>query len=504
MILCTSSSVLLILACTVFYFLVQAIYRLFFHPLSKFPGPKLTAITFLYEFYYDVFKGGKFLFQMEKMHERYGPIVRINPRELHIRDPSFYDEIYAGGAHKRDKDPYFVPLFGAPLASAATVSHDRHRFRRSIVNSFFSKKSVTDLSPVIEDKVLKLMQRFQEAYERESVIRVDAAFAGLTADVITHYAYGKPWGFLEDPDFRSDIRTAVSEAARAAPWVHFFPILATIFRSTPLQVMRFIEPGKTALFEFQESIFDHVAQSQSKRDESTRTIINRLTDPSIPREERSLARIQDESLVILTAGTETTGRTLAIATFHMSNEPRIWKKLREELRSSVLPTPSSTTTWAELEKLPYLNAVINESLRLAYGVVTRLPRIAPTETLKYKDYAIPPGTPVSMSAYMVHRDPSIFPDPDTFRPERWLESSDQPDRLTKYLVSFNRGTRICLGMNLAYIELFMTIAYMVRRFDMVPHETTIEDMRIVRDNILGLTKNGELTVFTKVTNMLRE
>lgn len=50
----------------------------------------------------------------------------------------------------------------------------------------------------------------------------------------------------------------------------------------------------------------------------------------------------------------------------------------------------------------------------------------------------------------------------------------------------------------------MTIAYMVRRFDMVPHETTVEDMRIVRDYILGLTRNGELTVFTKVTNRLRE
>jgi cytochrome P450 len=222
------------------------------------------------------------------------------------------------------------------------------------VNSFFSKKSVTDLAPVIEEKVLKLMQRFQDAYERESVIRVDAAFAGLTADVVTHYAYGKSWGFLDDPDFRSDIRTATSEAQRAAPWVRFFPILVTIFRSTPPQVMRFIEPGKTALFEFQKSIFDHVAQSQSKSDQSTRTIFNRLTDPSIPAEERSLARLQDESLVILTAGTETTGRTLAVATFYMSNEVRIWKKLREELRSSVLPTLSSTTTWAELEKLPYL------------------------------------------------------------------------------------------------------------------------------------------------------
>ncbi|GFF32239.1 trichodiene oxygenase [Aspergillus udagawae] len=500
----SSSWLLLALAYSFLYFLVQSIYRLFFHPLSRYPGPKLTAATFLYEFYYDVIKGGQFLFQIERMHERYGPVVRINPRELHIKDPSFYDTIYAGGTHKRDKDPGWVHISGAPLSTFSTVSHDHHRFRRSILSDFFSKKSVTALSPIIEERVLKLMQRFQEAYDSKSAIRVDAAFAGLTADVITHYAYGKSWGFLEDPQFRSNIRAAVNEATKAVHLFRFFPFLVTIFRTIPAQVMCFVQPGKTALLEFQKSIFDHAAQPQSKRNDSARTIFHRLTDPSIPPEERSLARIQDEAFIILAAGTETTARTLTIATFYMANEPRIWKKLRDELQSSVLPTLSSTATWTELEKLPYLNAVINEALRLSYGAVIRLPRVAPTETLKYKDYAIPPGTPVSMSTYFVHQDPSIFPDPQTFRPERWIEASDQPERLTKYIVSFTRGSRICLGMNLAYIELFMTIAYMVRRFDMVLHETTFEDIRIVRDYVLGLSKHGDLRVFTKVTNMLQE
>jgi hypothetical protein len=85
MILSTTSSLLLALACTVLYFLVQAIYRLFFHPLSKFPGPKLAAITFLYEFYCDVIKGGQFLFQMEKMHDKYGRLYFISSyRSSHI------------------------------------------------------------------------------------------------------------------------------------------------------------------------------------------------------------------------------------------------------------------------------------------------------------------------------------------------------------------------------------------------------------------------------------
>lgn len=57
------------------FYLTRTIYRLFFHPLSKFPGPKLTAATGLVEIYHDVIRGGKFLWEIEKMHEKYGILL---------------------------------------------------------------------------------------------------------------------------------------------------------------------------------------------------------------------------------------------------------------------------------------------------------------------------------------------------------------------------------------------------------------------------------------------
>ena len=82
------------------YWFALIIYRLFLHPLSRFPGPKLAASTLAYEFYYDCLLEGKWVWKIKEMHDRYGPIVRINPHELHIRDPDFYQEIYEiGRAH---------------------------------------------------------------------------------------------------------------------------------------------------------------------------------------------------------------------------------------------------------------------------------------------------------------------------------------------------------------------------------------------------------------------
>jgi cytochrome P450 len=109
-----------------------------------------------------------------------------------------------------------------------------------------------------------------------------------------------------------------------------------------------------------------------------------------------------------------------------------------------------------------------------------------------------------MSSYLVHHDETIFPDSHSFKPERWIEVGDRSDRLTKYMVSFTRGSRACLGMNLSYIVLYMTIAGFVRQFDMELHKTTIEDLKIVRDFGLGLTRKGEVEVSVKVTNMLKD
>ncbi|GKZ17308.1 hypothetical protein AbraIFM66951_005949 [Aspergillus brasiliensis] len=462
------ASLILLLAATSAYLAARTVYRIWFHPLSKIPGSKLAAATHLVEFFYDVVCKGQFLFEIERMHQEYGPIVRINPREVHIIDPRFYDEIYASSARRRNKDPAFVPIFGLPRCIAATVDHDHHRFRRNILSDFFSKKNVTGLTGVVDDRVYALVRRLEEFCRSGEVLQLDDAMVALTSDVITHYCYGQSWDFLQSKAFRGEIRNATQDLNAVVHLSRFFPWLGDALPLIPEYIWRRLQPGISVLFAYQQAVLDQASEGMGRKKvltSSRGTMFERMTDPSLPADERALRRIQDEALEVLTAGTETTADVLTKAIYYLLHNDGMWQRLRAELKQ-VLPSPSSTATWSSLEQLPFLSGVVNEALRLSYGLLIRLPRVAPCETLRYREYVIPPGvssaqlrvdtytpawainanvqTPVSSTSYFIHRDPTIFPNPDTFDPERWI--GDGAMALKRFLVPFTKGSRICLGM----------------------------------------------------------
>lgn len=91
------------------YAILLAIYRLWLSPLAHIPGPKLAALTQLYELYYDIVLGEQYTFKIIDMHEKYGPIVRINPWEVHVGDPDFFSELYTGPSRRRDKWTFHTP-----------------------------------------------------------------------------------------------------------------------------------------------------------------------------------------------------------------------------------------------------------------------------------------------------------------------------------------------------------------------------------------------------------
>ncbi|KAK0102780.1 hypothetical protein ONS95_006377 [Cadophora gregata] len=500
------------------YIFTLIIYRLFLDPLSKFPGPKLAAATLWYEFYYDVIKTGTYMAEIKKMHEKYGPIVRISPYELHVNDPDFYEELYAGGGRKRNKYAWFVRLFGMTDGSLATIDHDHHRLRRGAISPFFSKTNVRKLEPVIQGNVEKLMRRLETLEGTGKPVNLNVIFGAFTSDIIIEYAFGESQGYLDKEDFNVDFFQMMDSIHHIGAAAKQFGWLLPIVLSIPDWITTRIDKGTAAFAKMQNTsksklaaIIESSPSTHAQTSKSTSTIFHDiLTSTLLPPSEKSLDRLYQEGQTFIAAGTETTAWCLTVIIFYLLSNPEIMKTLKDELDAAErgVERKEKRRSSVQLEKLPYLSAVIMEGLRLSFGVCTRLPRIATGETLVLRDgggdggrekvWRIPPWTPVSMSAGIQHLDPRIFPSPLEFQPSRWLNNKS----LEKYLVSFSKGSRQCVGINLAYAELYLCLSALVVRYGgaadgtgnggpkMRLFETGREDVEMQRDLFIPGVKAG--------------
>jgi cytochrome P450 len=236
--------------------------------------------------------------------------------------------------------------------------------------------------------------------------------------------------------------------------------------------------------DLEEQVRTTISSSQEKTRSKAgpRTIFHELADSDLPAEEKTLERLRDDGASMVGAGLTTTAHFLDTVTYYILADKAVHQKLTEELRAAI-PDPAVIPSLTRLEQLPYLRAVINEGHRFSHGVSTRLQRL-PHTPLTYREWTIPARTPVSMSSLIQHRDRDLFPSPEKFDPQRWLGDSTSKTAPvpTKYLVHFSKGTRQCLGMNLAQAEILLTLATVFRRFEnMKLYKTTARDVEVVHD-----------------------
>ncbi|KAK6585195.1 hypothetical protein PZA11_001922 [Diplocarpon coronariae] len=559
-ILLSSRRVLLALVSSaVIYGLGLVVYRLFFHPLKHYPGPKLAAATRWYEFYFDLVKGagGQFAWEIERMHDVYGPIVRINPDELHVRDPDWVDVLYAGNPTHRDKHPPFAAMTGNPEASFGTVDHKIHRKRKLATSPFFSKRSVAAAEPIIRGQAEKLCQSLQDSYARREVVKLHTTYLGFTTDSVSEFAFARPDGLQGNTEGLEDWAETLKMVGESFPLLRQFPWMLKVALKFPLWGYQLVVPAFSRFLElhkvrqyrgphspyscswltriqemksqagaFLENEKRHPTALAVKRTERPSTVFHGIYHSSLPMEEKSLSRLSQEGLVMIVAGSESTSRTLMMATYYLLTTPSALANLKRELYEA-MPDASVVPPVKVLEALPWLHAVIRETFRTSAFFTTRFPLVAP-EKLKYRDWVIPPHvstpcrvsrnaridgyaglqlkspqTPVSMTTRSTMHDPSLFPSPETFIPERWLNGATHNGKdLNRYYIPFSKGTRICPGIELAYAELYMALAMTIRRFDLELYDTVYErDIKVVRDCFLGEAGKNSLGVRVKVVGV---
>ena len=168
------------------------------------------------------------------------------------------------------------------------------------------------------------------------------------------------------------------------------------------------------------------------------------------KQEISNLALAEEAGNLIIAGSDTTAISTTYLVWAIVKHPEIKQKLQSELS-----TLSDSFSYRDLEQLPYLGNVVEEGLRLYGAAPGSLPRVVPVGGRSLAGHFIPAGTTVSTQAFTMHRDPAIFPDPEKFAPDRWRAATKE---MKEAFSPFGAGSRTCLGLNLARMELLLTTA----------------------------------------------
>ncbi|CAJ2502883.1 Uu.00g102770.m01.CDS01 [Anthostomella pinea] len=466
----TAFQLQLVLASLLIYVSVVAVYRLYFHPLAKFPGPKLAALTTWYNGYHDLVRGGQYVWVIEEMHKKYGPIVRTRPDTLHVNDPSFIDKLYSQSPkQRRERYRTIIQTLQAPGSILASVDHDLHRRRRAVLNPYFSQQNVRRLEPVINETLASLLHRMDGWAREGAPVSMNRAFRAATSDIIQAYAFGGAGRkYLDMEDCNAGFFDVLTPQRVCHLGTHVYWLAKFMANLNPA-IMTYLLPriGIFATFmQGGQDLFDQIEEIRNAKDlPEGRTIFHEIMRSDIPESEKETKRLGDEAMIIMIAGSETTASTLAAIMYHLLADKQMLARLKDELES-VMPDPNELPVASRLDNLPFLNSLIQETIRLYPGATHRQDRVAPDEDLVYehpdgRTFVIPAGSAVGMTAPIINRHPDLYERPDDFLPDRYLENP----KLLRYQFAFSKGARQCIGMNLAYQELQTLIVGLFRRYD---------------------------------------
>uniref|UniRef100_A0A5F9C5B2 Cytochrome P450 family 27 subfamily B member 1 n=1 Tax=Oryctolagus cuniculus TaxID=9986 RepID=A0A5F9C5B2_RABIT len=182
------------------------------------------------------------------------------------------------------------------------------------------------------------------------------------------------------------------------------------------------------------------------------------------REKLSAQSILGNVTELLLAGVDTVSNTLSWALYELSRHPEVQMALHSEITAALGPGSCAHLPAALLSQLPLLKAVVREVLRL-YPVVPGNSRV-PDRDVRVGDYIIPKSTLVTLCHYATSRDPAQFPEPNSFRPARWLGEGPAPHPFAS--LPFGFGKRSCMGRRLAELELQMALAQILTHFEVLP------------------------------------
>lgn len=296
-----------------------------------------------------------------------GPIIRVGPNEVHIKDPDYYAELYNMN-NRLDKFEWYYGMLGSPTTTFQAWKHDLHKVRRGALNQFFSTTAVSKFEHKIHAAADRLTERMKHCIEDNQPIPIGFALRCVMIDVIFEYLFGKQPYLTCKEDWGRDFYSAWRNLWEMGPILRQFPTLMLVFRFAPRWLLKIMSPAALEIMDMEVQALNWTKEITSadpaeveKRDQKT-VIWELAYNSSLPPKEKTLERLASDGNSIVSAGFETTSAALIQCIFGVLNDESIHRKLQKELKDAI-PNPDEIPGYQELQKLPFLHAIIKEGIR---------------------------------------------------------------------------------------------------------------------------------------------
>ncbi|EJC97640.1 cytochrome P450 monooxygenase [Fomitiporia mediterranea MF3/22] len=457
---------------------------------------------------------------VHKLHKKYGLFVRLAPNHVSISDPEALHIVYGHGSGTLKSD-YYDAFLAIRHTVLTTRDREDHSMKRKLVAPIFSQKSVLGFEPCVHSHVTELFEQWDKLCDggkqgltgnagkggwkgRDGRVWFDALpwLYYMCFDIIGDLVLGAPFNMVHKGT--DTVPVALEPSAVIAQYGQSSitgshdtekPICA-VKEAPAMELMN----GRSAVIASLgvlppwwrpiASLFPWYARGNRDVGDlagfATLAISKRLARPTEPLgllsallelkddEGKPLSKEQlsADGLLLLIAGSDMVANPTCAVLYQIIANPPVQAKLQKELDDALgAPSPSddSVSTYSQINHLPYLEAVINEALRVHPMVGLGLPRVVPASGLTVCGKHFPEGTVLSVPTYTIHRDKEVWgEDADTFRPERWFEGDKST--MQKVFNAYSYGLRACAGRVLANVELQIFISSIFRRYEFVLEE----------------------------------
>ncbi|KAL5339825.1 cytochrome P450 [Aspergillus crustosus] len=428
------------------------LYRRVRGPLVHLPGPEISRWTGLVSIFY-WFRGQKPNY-VHDLHQKYGSIVRVSPDEVDICDLEAVKEIHKTGGRFL-KSAFYQALTPPGTENVfSTTDPAFHAAHRRLLATAISDSSLTAFESIIAERIRLTVDKMTGELRSRGAIDIFKWWLFMATDIIGELSFGESFRMLESGD-KNQYALDLERTSSLAPIRTTFPSLVRLAGRIPLPLFRSVsDAGKRVGLYAQQSVDRYHRLIEKSGSDTKPTLFTKLYNAG--KDGLSNTEIRNEAQAYIVAGSDTTAITLTYLVYAVCQNENIRDRLVEEVNS--LPKDFSDRL---IRDLPYLNQVINETLRLHTAVPSGLPRAVPPEGATFLGFQLPGGVTVATQSYSVHRKDDIFEDPYSFDPGRWETPTKE---MKDAFIPFGRGSRVCIGLHLARMELRLATVFFFRAF----------------------------------------